>query len=271
MLTSHFLVFIAANQDHVVRPKFQHLLDSSYRPFSFADLPVELRLRILSYATTCSQGTYRSLLLTNKRISDLIRIEMLSGVAVILTSERQVRAFKFYLQQRPEVIPHIRALWAIIPSSFKRLNRVFVDIVTTCTGLRSLACHARTLLLAICRKPALIHTHLVDLTVIEFRVSWQAVMHLTTAAQLERLHFIGPLDWPSPVVPKLNNLTRVSIAMGSHKTIPGHVFTEMVKSPELQQVVITTRLQGADQQSLSNAAQEIDGRFSVLHRRRRWK
>ncbi|KAJ7505510.1 hypothetical protein B0H11DRAFT_1904828 [Mycena galericulata] len=263
--------------DHVVRPKFKHLADVGYRPFPFEDLPVELALRILGYATDCSQGTYRSLLLTNKRISDLIRLEMLPGVAVILTSLRQLEAFAQYLAKRPEVIPHIHALWTIAPGSVRRFIVVSAGIINTCTSIRSLACHPRVLEYALGRNQfgnqTLRHTRCVDLTLIEFRVSWHSLMQYALLAQffhqIERLHFIGAHVWS--VFPKLDNLVRVSIAMGSHERIPAPVFTELLGSPKLQQVVVTTRLHGEGQQSLTDAVQEIDDRFSVLHRRRRWK
>ncbi|KAJ7459674.1 hypothetical protein FB451DRAFT_1271132 [Mycena latifolia] len=255
-----------------------HLLDPSYRPFLFSNLPVELALRILTYATGCSQATYRSLLLTNKRISDLIRIEMLSGVSIILTSGPQLQAFLYYLQQRPEVIPHIHALWTICPGSVRRITSTCVSIINLCTSIRSLACHPQVLLQSICRAP-FEHTHCVDLTLIEFRVTWHSFMQTASGQSLfnglERLHFIGALDqnlWAQwAVIPKLQNLTRASIAMGSHRNITPELFAQVVKSPKLKQVVITTRLHGEEQQMLSDAAQAIDDRFSVMHRRRRWK
>ncbi|KAJ7506765.1 hypothetical protein B0H11DRAFT_241780 [Mycena galericulata] len=207
---------------------------------------------------------------------------MLSGVCPILSSERHLKAFKFYLQKRPEVIPHINALWTITPGSVHRVHTVCVDIITTCTSLRSLACHPQVLTAAICHKPTVIHAGLVDLTMIELslielsmRISWQNLMHFPSGGQflhqLERLHLIGPLDaWA--VFPKLNNLTRASIEMGLHRRIPGEMFREMVKSPKLEQVVLTTRLHGEERQSLLDVAQEMDGRFSVVnHRKLRWK
>ncbi|KAJ7811047.1 hypothetical protein B0H14DRAFT_1475745 [Mycena olivaceomarginata] len=137
------------------------------------NLPVEIALHILRYATGCSQGTYRSLLLTNKRISDLIRIEMLSGVAVVLTSERQTVAFWFFLQDRHEFIPHIHALWAITPTSidsslstFSISVEVILDIIAICTNLRSLASNPSILYMAVFRHRTLVHTHLVHLTML---------------------------------------------------------------------------------------------------------
>ncbi|KAJ7164657.1 hypothetical protein C8R43DRAFT_987782 [Mycena crocata] len=266
--------------DHVVRRKFKSLLDPSYRPFPFANLPVELALRILSYATGCSQGTYRSLLLTNRRISDLIRIEMLAGVSIILTDERHLVAFQYYIEKRPEVIPHIHSLWTISPGSVRRVSRVCQTIINTCTSIRALACHPHVLMESICRNPDLNHAHLVDLTMIEFRITWSNFMNHSPSGtkifhQIERLHFIGALDqtlWSAwAVIPKLNNLTRASIAMGSHRNITPSLFEQVIQSPKLRQVVITTRLHGEEQQMLSDVAQEIDDRFSVMHRRRRWK
>ncbi|KAJ6557289.1 hypothetical protein DFH09DRAFT_1163644 [Mycena vulgaris] len=270
---------MSPNLDHVVRPKFKHLLAPAHRPFTFPDLPVELALRILSYATGCSQATYRSLLLTNKRISELVRIEMLPGVAVILKSARQVDAFKYYLETRPEVIPHIHSLWTITPGAVRRISHACAQIINTCTNLRALACHPQVLLDSICSAPTLTHTHCVDLTMIEFRVTWNSFMKKPAGVnffnQLERLHFIGALDqslWADwAVIPKLQNLTRSSIAMGSHRNLTPALFVQLIKSPKLQQVVITTRLHGEEQQMLSDAAQAIDDRFSVMHRRRRWK
>ncbi|KAJ6512067.1 hypothetical protein C8R47DRAFT_1093317, partial [Mycena vitilis] len=267
-------------QDDQVRPKFKHLLDASYRPFPFLNLPVELALRILNYATGCSQATYRSLLLTNKRISDLIRIEMLSGVPVILTRESQMVAFLRYLNARPEVIPHIHALWTISPGSVRQVTSVCVEIINTCTNIRSLACHPHILLQSICKAEQFNHTRCVDLTMMEFRISWATFMTASPHGakffhQLERLHLVGALEhsmWVTwAVIPRLDNLTRASIAMGSHRSVNKALFEQVVKSPKLQQVVVTTRLHGEDQQMLSDVVQEIDDRFGVIHRRRRWK
>ncbi|KAJ7269692.1 hypothetical protein C8J57DRAFT_1322780 [Mycena rebaudengoi] len=266
--------------DAVVRPKFQFILDESYRPLPFGELPVELALPILIYAAACSQGTYRSLLLTNKRIHDLVRIEALSSVPVILWKETQMKAFKFYLEQRPEVIPHIHYLWAIassiIPYSFTPLC---VSILNICTEIRALACQPDILLRSICAAPTLLHTHCVDLTLMEFRVAWTSFMERSSCGaaffhQIERMHCIGPLDqslWATwAVVPKLDNLRRLSVALGLHKHFNPAVFARVLTSPKLQQAVITTRLHGQDQQRLADAAREVDSRMSVMHRRKRW-
>jgi hypothetical protein len=115
---------------------------------------------------------------------------------------------------------------------------------------------------------------------IEFRVTWNTFMESSTHGakffnQLQRLHIIGALDqslWATwAIIPKLDSLTHASIAMGSHRNITKALFSRVVESPKLQQVVITTRLHGEDQQMLSDNVQEIDERFSVVHRRRRWK
>ncbi|KAF8208707.1 hypothetical protein K438DRAFT_1930297 [Mycena galopus ATCC 62051] len=269
------------DKDAQVRPKNKFLLAPSFRPFPFEKLPVELSLRILNYATACSQATYRALSLTNKAILDLIRSEkMLAGVSIILVTEGQLLAFEAFLKLRPEVIPYIHSLWTICPGSVRRVARLCTSIINTCTELRALACHPHVLLDSVCRGATFKHTRCVDLTLIEFRVTWSTFMDASPNGarffhQLERLHFIGALDhslWATwAVIPKLNNLARASIAMGSHRNITPALFAELVKSPKLQQVVITTRLHGEDQQMLSDAVQEIDERFSVIHRRRRWK
>ncbi|KAJ7212288.1 hypothetical protein GGX14DRAFT_622923 [Mycena pura] len=264
-------------RDHLVRPKFKQLLEPSYKPFRFADLPVELSLRILIYATAYSQGTYRSLLLVNKKISGWIVIEMLSGVPIILADRRQLEAFESYLMTRPEVIPHIRNLWTICPTSVISVHRLCVSIINRCTHLRSLACHPH-ILFHILNTSELQHTRCVDLTLIEFRIRWGHYMQSSTVwaqffNQLRRLHFIGAMDHFSTltVIPKLENIARVSVALGSSTLVQPVMFEELMKSPKLGQVVITSRLHGDAHKALSDAAQQIDDRFSVMHRRRRWK
>ncbi|KAJ7264012.1 hypothetical protein B0H12DRAFT_1102476 [Mycena haematopus] len=280
--TSTYYAFIPfCGKDVQVRPKNKHLLVAAYRPFPFQKLPVELSLRILNYATACSQATYRSLSLTNRAISDLIRSEkMLAGVSITLVNERQLLAFESFLKLRPEVIPYIHNLWTICPGSVRRVARSCISIINTCTHIRSLACHPHVLLESICRGAVFKHTHCVDLTMIQFRVTWSTFMDASTNGtkffhQLRRLHFIGALDhsmWATwAIIPKLNNVTRVSIAMGSHREITPSLFNQLITSPKLEQVVITTRLHGEDQQILSDVVQDIDERFSLIHRRRRWK
>ncbi|KAJ7729663.1 hypothetical protein DFH07DRAFT_849671 [Mycena maculata] len=274
-----------AKPDYVVRPKFKHLIDPAYIPFPFVDLPVELALCILSYATGCSRATYRSLLLANRKINDLIRLEMLPSVSIILTTERQLEAFKYYLEKRPDVVPHIHALWTIGPGSVYRITSVCASIINTCTNIRALACHPQVLEATMGRyqyhgnrDQTFRHTRCTDLTLIEFRTNWLRFMQFPCIAkllhQIERLHLIGVLDafaFHVDRFPKLDNLARASIAMGSHRHILPSVFSAMVTSPKLKQVVITTRLHGDEQQALSDTVQEMDDRFSVLHRRRRWK
>ncbi|KAJ7712452.1 hypothetical protein B0H16DRAFT_1624990 [Mycena metata] len=272
--------------DHTVRRKFNHLVDSSYRPFPFAELPVELALPILSYATGCSQGTYRSLLLTNKGICDLLRSEeMLSGVSIILSTPWQLHAFKWYLETRPEAIPQIRALWTICPFSSERETRASIPVATaiiqSCTNIHSLACHPRVLenLFDIYAlgytsdiPPPFQHTQCVDLT-LATGMYWSGIMSTRAAEflhQMQRLHFLGAIH-PYSYIPPLNNLTRMSIAMGSATKVVSRVFRNVLKSPKLQQVVITTRLTGDEQEFLAENVHGIDPRFSVLYRRRRWR
>ncbi|KAJ7163303.1 hypothetical protein C8R46DRAFT_337814 [Mycena filopes] len=268
-----------AVDDHTVRDKFRYLLERP--PFPFGELPLELVLRVLNFATATSQATYRALMLTNKRISELIRTEkMLEGVSIILTTEKQMNAFESLLKARPALIPQIQALWTISPGSVHKISSVCVRIIKMCTSIRALACHPNILLESLCRAVPFQHTRCVDLTMIEFRITWATFMNSSPSGarffnQIQRLHFIGALDhslWATwAVIPRLDNLTRASIAMGSYKNITQPLFAEVVQSPKLKQVVITTRLHGQDQQDLSDAVQDIDHRFSVIHRRRRWK
>ncbi|KAJ7043896.1 hypothetical protein C8F04DRAFT_682388 [Mycena alexandri] len=264
--------------DHTVRRKFSHLLDSSYRPFPFADLPVELALPILSYATGCSQGTYRSLLLTNKGICDLVRSdEMLSGVSVILSTPRQLHAFKWYLETWPEAISQIHALWTICPFSSERETQASIPVSATitqmCTKIRSLACHPDVLYHLVDRSPFQ-HTRCVDLT-IDSGIHWSAIMNSFHGAeffhQIQRLHFLGAIFPYYDMGPALNNLTRMSMAMGLVTNIGSVKFGGVLKSPKLQQMVITTRLTGDEQEFLAEDVHKIDPRFSVLYRRRRWR
>ncbi|KAJ7069970.1 hypothetical protein C8F01DRAFT_538923 [Mycena amicta] len=239
--------------------------------FPFASLPVELALRIMSYAVGCGQGTYRSLLLTNRRIYDWIRIEMLPNVPVALTSQDQMRAFDYYLQKRgPEVIPRIRALW------LSPVHDLCASIIKRCTYIRALACHS-SVLTTVFRGTELRHVHCVALTLFQFRINSDPTppaFH-RFLNQLHQIHFIGALDHhfrsSTSVIPKLENLRRVSIAMGSYPVLTPELFGNLIQSPKLEQVVITSHLHGEAHQNLAAQAPAIDHRLSVVHRRRRWK
>ncbi|KAJ7163322.1 hypothetical protein C8R46DRAFT_1102990 [Mycena filopes] len=278
-----------ATLDHTVRRKFGHFLDPSYRPFALADLPLELILPILSYATGCSQGTYRSLLLTSKRISDLVRSEeMLSGVSVILSTPWQLESFAGLLKARPEAIPQIHDLWTILPFASKREIRdavpTTVSVIRLCTNVRSLACTSRVLYDIIHSSAPFEPTQLfeptqcVDLTLDLDAYSYSLMNTASAAAhpflrQIHRLHLIGTLEssWGGwGVLPTMDNLTHLSVATGSATHIEKRNLRKVVKSPKLQQAVITTRLTGDEQEFLAGDVHDIDPRFSVLYRRRRW-
>jgi hypothetical protein len=90
--------------------------------------------------------------------------------------------------------------------------------------------------------------------------------------QLESLHIIviDPLEkrpWDDVFPPKMNTLSRLSISMGSQKSLAGDIFIEVIESPRLQQVVIASHLRGEQQQELSDVVQGIDDRFSVVPHR----
>ncbi|KAJ7644274.1 hypothetical protein FB45DRAFT_292490 [Roridomyces roridus] len=265
------------NPDHVVRPKFAHLLDASYRPFLLLELPVEIGLQILSSAASCSQEAYRSLLLTNKSINALVRVEMFPGV-VVLQNKRQLVAFLNFIAQYPEFIQKVHALWTICSGPVQHHARASMEIIRACTSVRSLACHSYVLQHAISSAQSVAtHTRLVDLTLAEFdRANWNALLHFYPAVhrlfhQIERLHCVGAPASIWTEFPELNKLTRLSIGMGVHKHIHESLFRNVLRSPKLQQIVITTRLHGEEQSALSSQVQQIDNRFSVLHKRRRWK
>ncbi|KAF7297827.1 hypothetical protein MKEN_01406500 [Mycena kentingensis (nom. inval.)] len=270
------------NADHIVRQKFSSLLVPGYKHFPFADLPVELALRILSLAVGISQGTYRSLILTNQLISGYVRHHMLPLVPVMLTSKKQVYAFDAYLRTSPEVIAQIHHLWTIAPGSVYASRDVCVSVIKRCTSLRSLACHPHVLEEAFRYAPTLEHKHCTSLTLFQFRVLWApslANRHTAFAQllhQVQRLHFIGCLDEPAwsnadARLPKLDNVRRVSVATGSCSSLLGATYENLLQSPKLEQLVITTRLHGEPQQNLKLAAPAIDHRIGIMHRRRRWK
>ncbi|KAK7048185.1 hypothetical protein R3P38DRAFT_2867860 [Favolaschia claudopus] len=206
---------------------------------------------------------------------------MLEGVSVILTKEQQLYAFEAFLAMRPEYVDQIRALWTICPGAVRRVVRVSVSIINTCTNVRSLACYPLVLLESVCRGAVFKHTKCVELTLIEFRVTWSTFMDSSLNGakffnQLEHLHFIGAFEYTGwaanwAMIPQFDNLNRISIAMGSYSQIQPTLFNKVIKSPKLKQVVVTTRLHGDEQQALQDAVQQIDHRFSVIHRRRRWK
>jgi hypothetical protein len=210
---------------------------------------------------------------------------MLSGVAVVLTIERQTVAFRIFLRDRPEFIPYIHALWTITTTSidsslstFSISVEVILDIIAICTNLRSLASNPSILYMAVFRHRTLVHTHLVDLTMLSTGLHsyWHRLRAFEPGAalvqQLESLHIIvvGTLErkpWDDVFPPKMNNLSRLSISMGSQKSLAGDIFIDVIESPRLQQVVITSHLRGEEQQELSDVVQGIDDRFSVVPHR----
>lgn len=262
------------DKDHAIRPGFRI---PGNKPFPWSKLPVELALKIIAYAVSISQGTYRALLLTDKTFSDCIRLEMLPRVPIMLTTKKQMDAFDAYLQKRPEVVPHIHALWTIVLGSIYPMKSVCAAIIRRCTSLRSLACHPAVLHEALQQDAPLAHTHCTDLTLFQFTI-WNApqanIQFAHLLNQVRRLHLIGSLEsspFASHVLPKLASLQRISVATGTTLTLDAVAFGELLQSPNLEQVVVTTSLHGDKQQDLKLQAPEIDHRIAVLHRRRRWK
>jgi hypothetical protein len=132
--------------------------------------------------------------------------------------------------------------------------------------------------MAVFRHRTLVHTHLVDLTMLstDLHSFWHRLRAFEPGAalfqQLQSLHIIvvGTLErkpWDEVFPPKMNTLSRLSISMGSHKSLAGDIFIEVIESPRLQQVIITSHLRGDEQQELSDVVQGIDDRFSVVSHR----
>ncbi|KAJ7075885.1 hypothetical protein B0H15DRAFT_956124 [Mycena belliarum] len=170
-----------------------------------------------------------------------------------------MEAFLSFITQRPEVIPDIRALWTISPGFVRRPPHLRIDY-------KLVHRHPLARLPPGCTDPVHLHSASPGTPTDEGAQFFN---------QLEHLHFIGALDqnlWAQwAAIPKLKNLTRASLVMGSHRTITPQLFEQVIQSPKLKQVVITTRLHGDEQQMLADATLAIDDRFSVMHRRRRWK
>ncbi|KAF7299203.1 hypothetical protein MIND_00869000 [Mycena indigotica] len=265
--------------DHVVRRKFQHMLQPTFQPFPFTSLAVELVMQILGYAVTTGQSTYRALLLTNRQIYDWIRLEMLPKVAVVLKSKEQLQAFDYYLDKRgAQVIPRIRALWTICPGSGHDISTLGVSIIQRCIHIRSLACPPYILQRLLSGR-TLKHKECVSLTLFQYRAYWAGSMTDTAFKafmnQLEHLYFIGALEqnhWsPNSIVPKLDKVKRISIAIGSDPQLRPEALVNLLESPKLQQVVVTSHLHSDEHSSLVTQASTIDHRIMIMHRRRRWK
>ncbi|KAJ7289175.1 hypothetical protein C8J57DRAFT_1276926 [Mycena rebaudengoi] len=284
-----------ARLDISVWPRHKLLLTEAYRAFPFEELPVELALEILLLAASHSKGTYRSVLLTSLRILNLACIETLSAVPVILTTEFQMTAFKAYLDEHPEAIPHIRALWIIgHDNTYSCTHQIAISIVHTCTSIRSLGCRDGILWESVYAARPLRHTQCVDLTVVGYvnpdysalnRVLNEFPSSAAFLNQLQHLHLIEPDQWdsifwlPLKILPELKNLTHLSIATRTDILIRTPQWpldlealrTQVVKAPRLQQVVLTTRLHGEELEKICKEARRIDACFVVVHRPRRWK
>ncbi|KAK7048182.1 hypothetical protein R3P38DRAFT_1853737 [Favolaschia claudopus] len=260
------------------------------QPFPFAELPVELSIRILTLAIGPSQQTYRSLLLLNKPFYNLILSEkLLQRVSVLLSKDYQILAFHNYLKTHPEAASQIRALWLIClsPRSCRRVRKSSIAIIDACINVRALACTPEHLMLSgICsneeESPAEFkHTRCVELTLNDFDVTWPHLLQgngLKLFNQLSHLNYVGSLpssSWSdiSTLLPTLPNLTRASVAINTadYMRIPMRIFTEVLRSPNLQQLVVTTTLNGDSMRNLSSLIQNLDERCCVMHRRRRWK
>jgi len=249
------------------------------RPASpFGDLPIELALRILLKAAR-DQSTYRSLVLTSHRVRNLIRFEALPDILYHLSRADQLPAFLHFLNAHPAplVADAIRFLW-IIPDHAGRVQQVCAQIIEKCTNLVSLACHYHVFKAFTSSTSDLLHKKCVDLTLMDLG-AMNDFTHLVNVSprrelvhSLDRLHVISSLDhhrWPTPF-PRLEKISRFSIAIGSSSVVKEPFFHELVRSPKLERVVVTTRSRGNFAAMLMNKVRQIDRRFSVLYRRNRW-
>nr|GAT50602.1 predicted protein [Mycena chlorophos] len=258
---------------------------SAVYPFPFTSLPVELSLKIITLAVTCGQETYRSLLLTNKHIYALTHLEMLPHVAITLTDMKGLEAFDYFLTQRGgEVIPFIHNLWIIHGgTSVTRTGDLCMSIIQRCSDIRTLACHPIDLMRAMPGPDAentRTHPHCVSLTLFQFRIRWGSYMtpdqpFCQFMDQIQQLHFIGALDHQldseDGAIPELANVRRASIALGSGRIINSELFMDLLASPKLERVVLTSHLHQEQFAELAMQAPMVDHRLSVVHRRRRWK
>ncbi|CAK5267456.1 unnamed protein product [Mycena citricolor] len=265
------------NPDHAIRLVHRHS-----KPFLLLELPTELILDILTHAASISKEVYRTLLLMNRRIYYFVRGEkLLTLVPIVLSTGLNFESFSEYLSLRLGESALVRHLFIFPRTASNRTHNAHcVSIVSQCTELRSLGCGTTLLYQSVLGLGHLRHVHCVDLTLVRFQETWDRLMSYSPRAiqfmhQLRDLHLIGNLDhviWTQRgMVPKLDNLVHLSLALGGYNHLPQRMFEDVVRSPKLEQIVITTKVHGAKEQALKDAAYDLDSRFSVLHRRRRWK
>lgn len=257
------------------------------------DLPTELVLRICVLSAT-SQAAYRNLELTCHVVRNLVREECLKDVPVVLQRREQVDAFLNFVTANPEVAGQIQYLW-IMPADLSwRRSGAQAEIISKCTGLRSLACTTEVLL-RLADVPFSL-PHCTDLTlhgqnvVVSYdQPSW--ILRLGVPAQqrpdywtkffrqIQRLHLIGPfqsfLRFPFP------NVTHLSYSCGQGKDRRTEQYLVILTRsfPKLHQVAVITMKKVSD--DIVQGLRAIHDRMAatrngqgvqvlMIHRPRRW-
>ena len=227
---------------HLVIEPTRRTSATSTPKVGFQDLPMELVIAILNEATV-SQSSYRSLVLTSRRMRDIVRREFLKTLPIVLSREDQYESFLEFVQSNPQIGSSIQYLW-MIPLDYCSISLPEL-ILNFCPNIISLACHPQSLLsfLSSSSDPQLKSCK--QLALQDFLPSsWSTHRpnFVQFCGQIQHLHLIGPFidGWTVPTFP---NLLSVIISHGQQSVDVSRFGGIFHDSANLKAIALVTELE----------------------------
>ncbi|KIK59404.1 hypothetical protein GYMLUDRAFT_44752 [Collybiopsis luxurians FD-317 M1] len=285
------------SEDHSNRLKIWDAAEelTSSVSLDLCDLPTELLLEILCLAGSISQATYRALLLTSKRIHELVRLECIPFLPILIFKKKQLESFCSWLFHNEPIANRVRYLW-IVPDTSPRFSTHNLHLTAACMGfcpnIVSLACGAQELLcwernlasfvslppkwprfpIGHFRHPSLKH-----LTIME-NCDWVPVGS-RLFSQIETLHVIGcrSPEFTFPCQGSISyhypNLLEATFSLPKKANVLRPDMQFLMRSPKLKRAAFVTRqrlepLVATLFNDILNLT--IGSRFALVHRPKRW-
>ncbi|KAF5382294.1 hypothetical protein D9757_008464 [Collybiopsis confluens] len=267
-------------------------------------LPTELVLEILRLAGSLSQSTFRCLLLTSKRINQLVQLECIPLLPILITKEAQLLSFSSWLRSNQILANQVKYLWLapdISPSALEYIQMIIVCLAL-CPNVVSLACNSHDLVIwdLISSDPEFgarhsviggagqeqatttslfswKHLSLKHLTVLE-KHHWQPHRDSMLFSQIQTLHVIGCDSWSTFPCTMLHthsllNLRDLSFSVPRNLT-PNIVQGNLLQSPNLKRIALVVQVQPSQNQlvnSFDPSMRKLLGdRYTLFSRPRRW-
>jgi hypothetical protein len=239
------------------------------RPFDFLGLPIELAIEILVLASLLHRETFKSLVCVSHAFRALVYEACIPHLPIMLRTRHQYESFSSLLTAQPNIVGRrVRFVW-FAETETRSSRALGLSIFQRCPVITHMGCTRGLLDQFLSAPPPFAHHHLIDLTVMANRFSWNDFLRKPSARCLfsQLTHFRTNLQY-SFVAPDFCFMSLTHIAY-AHRT---RDFGELpcfdpVNFPVLQQILPTAThkaVRGLDLRELWDTGIKVDPRVNVF-------